>query len=90
MSDLKSRLVEEGVFSSLKRAEEGLKAIFSAVGDELAAGHDVKLGGVGKLKVVKTKARVGRNPSTGAEIQIPAGRKVSLSVSASMKEQLKG
>ena len=28
--------------------------------------------GVGKLVVVKRKARKGRNPQTGAEIQIPA------------------
>ena len=34
------------------------------------------LPGIGKLVLVNRKARIGRNPATGAQIQIPAKRVV--------------
>lgn len=49
----------------------------AAIAKALAAGHDVKLSGFGVFKVKQTLARTGRNPKTGAAVQIPAGRKVT-------------
>ncbi|MDR0825988.1 MAG: HU family DNA-binding protein [Mycoplasmataceae bacterium] len=40
---------------------------------------------IGKLKLVQTKARMGRNPKTGKEIKIPAKRVVKFSVTKGIK-----
>jgi len=42
--------------------------------------------GLGKLVLVDRKARVGRNPLTGEEIQIPAKKVVKFRVSKACKE----
>lgn len=52
-----------------------LKALAAVVHEELGAGGEVTLLGIGKLKVhtrPATAARKGRNPRTGEAIDIPA------------------
>ncbi|MCK5528624.1 MAG: HU family DNA-binding protein [Kiritimatiellae bacterium] len=44
------------------------------------------LPGLGKLVLVDRKARLGRNPATGEEIQIPAKKVVKFRVSKACKE----
>ena len=46
------------------------------------------LPGIGKLVLVNRKARVGRNPATGASIQIPAKRVVKFRVSKAAKDAI--
>jgi DNA-binding protein HU-beta len=46
------------------------------------------LPGIGKLVVVDRKARVGRNPATGAEIQIPAKRALKFRIAKAAKEAI--
>ena len=48
------------------------------------------LPGVGKLVLVNRKARVGRNPSTGATINIPAKRVVKFRVAKAAKDAILG
>jgi len=48
------------------------------------------LPGLGKLVLVNRAARVGRNPATGATIQIPAKRVVKLRVAKAAKEAILG
>ncbi len=48
------------------------------------------LPGIGKLKLVNRKARMGRNPQTGAPIQIPAKRVVKFRVSKAAKDAILG
>ena len=42
--------------------------------------------GVGKLVVVKRKARMGRNPQTGEAIKIPAKTVLKFRIAKAMKE----
>lgn len=42
----------------------------------LDAGEAVTLRGFGTFRVTRTAARKGRNPATGEEIDIPAGRRI--------------
>lgn len=49
-----------------------LDAIMTTIGDALVAGDNVALVGFGTFQITKKAARSGRNPSTGAEIQIAA------------------
>ena len=46
--------------------------------------------GIGKLVLVNRKARIGRNPATGAEIQIPAKKVVKFRVAKAAKDAILG
>ena len=48
------------------------------------------LPGLGKLVLVNRKARKGRNPATGQEIQIPAKRVVKFRVAKAAKDAILG
>ena len=48
------------------------------------------LPGLGKLVLVNRKARMGRNPATGAEIKIPAKRVVKFRVAKAAKDAILG
>jgi DNA-binding protein HU-beta len=48
------------------------------------------LPGIGKLVLVRRKARKGRNPQTGAEITIPAKRVVRFRVAKACKDAVLG
>lgn len=48
------------------------------------------LPGLGKLVLVNRAARVGRNPATGEQIQIPAKRVVKFRVAKAAKEAILG
>ncbi|MGD0152911.1 MAG: HU family DNA-binding protein [Thermacetogeniaceae bacterium] len=57
-----------------KDAEKVITAVFDAVEAALAKGEKVQLVGFGTFEVRDRAARTGRNPQTGAEIQIAATR----------------
>lgn len=54
----------------------------------LKAGGDVPLPGLGKLKASQRAARTGRNPATGAAIEIPAKVTVKLTTFNTLDEAL--
>ena len=55
------------------------------------AKNSFTLPGIGKLVLVNRKARIGRNPATGEQIQIPAKTVVKFRVAKAAKEAvLKG
>ncbi|OGC82022.1 MAG: DNA-binding protein HU [Candidatus Abawacabacteria bacterium RIFCSPHIGHO2_01_FULL_46_8] len=60
--------------ASLSKAasERALNAFLTAVHGSLSKGTRVTIPGFGTFAVSKRKARVGRNPQTGAKITIPA------------------
>ena len=71
----KAQLVEEvadqtGLTKRVSR--EAIDAIISAITDSLAREERVTLVGFGSFQVMQRKARRGRNPQTGRELQIPA------------------
>ena len=60
------------VVSSKKEAQEAVDCVFSSITDALKEKQTVTLIGFGTFKVNNRKARIGRNPQTGEEIQIQA------------------
>ena len=64
--------------------------IIDVVFDELAAGGEVALAGFGKFSVSHRAARQGRNPSTGATIQIAASKAAKFSAASALKKRLNG
>src|SRR3546814_1652775 len=59
-------------------ARKVVDAVFAAVADAASQGDEISLNGFGKFKVKDSAAREGRNPSTGATIQIAASKKLAL------------
>ena len=53
---------------------------------EVKKSGEFVINGIGKLVKVKRKARVGRNPATGATIQIPAKTVVKFRVAKACKD----
>lgn len=53
-------------------AETAVKAVLETISSTLVKGENVQLIGFGNFVVAQKAARVGRVPSTGAQIQIPA------------------
>lgn len=70
------------------RVREFLKALGEVVNEQLAVGCAVTLPGIGKLEPHATKARTGRNPRTGKELAIPAGRRAAFTAAAGLKRAL--
>jgi DNA-binding protein HU-beta len=71
-------------------AKKVVDAVFVTIADAAAAGEEISLGGFGKFKVKQTEAREGRNPSTGATIQIAASKKLGFAPAKAMKDKLNG
>ncbi len=59
---------------SKKDAEKAVNAAVDAITEALIAGDKVQLVGFGAFDVKERAARVGRNPKTGKEINIPASK----------------
>ena len=66
-----------------------LDSFVETILESLKKDEDVSLIGFGSFKVIKTKANKGRNPRTGKEIKIPAGKKVKFVVGKTLKDSVK-
>ncbi|MCU4672696.1 HU family DNA-binding protein [Microbacterium fluvii] len=66
-----------------------LDSLFSTVSDAVAAGNKVSIPGWLSFEQVATSARTGRNPQTGAEISIPAGKRVKVTAGSKLKAAVK-
>ncbi|WP_192668656.1 HU family DNA-binding protein [Sphingobium sp. Sx8-8] len=71
-------------------ARKYVDGVFSAIAGAAAKGEEVSLNGFGKFKVKDQPAREGRNPSTGAVIQIAASKKLTFTPAKAVKDQLNG
>lgn len=69
-----------------KDAEKAVNALFASVEEALAKGEKVQLVGFGTFEVRERKARTGRNPQTGAEIQIPAAKVPAFKAGKALKD----
>ena len=67
-------------------AERTFDGITEIILSCLKGDEQVKIAGFGTYKVAKRKARVGRNPRTGEQIQIAASQKVKFLPAKALKE----
>ena len=70
------------------QAGEAVDAVFDAITNSLKKGDEVRLVGFGTFSVSKRKASVGRNPATGAEIQIPASNQAKFKPGKGLKDAI--
>ena len=83
--DLVSKMAEDAGISK-KAAEDALSSFISSVKGALASGDSISLIGFGTFNVSARSARTGRNPQTGAEIQIPARKVPTFKAGKGLKE----
>ena len=67
-----------------------VRAVFQAVEQivtkRLKAEGKIPLGGLGAVKLVDRKARMGRNPATGEQIKIPARTAIKIMPAKTLKD----
>ena len=71
-------------------ARKIVDAVFTAIAEAAGKGDEISLNGFGKFKVKDSPAREGRNPSTGATIQIAASKKLTFAPAKAVKDKLNG
>jgi DNA-binding protein HU-beta len=71
-------------------AKKLVDTVFATIADAAARGEEISLSAFGKFKTKESPAREGRNPSTGATIQIAASRKLTFAPAKSVKDKLNG
>ncbi|MCR4329556.1 MAG: HU family DNA-binding protein [Candidatus Roizmanbacteria bacterium] len=74
---------------SMRAAKMAVDTVFGAIADAMKRGDKVVVTGFGTFVVRKRAARKGRNPQTGAEIQIPATQTPGFTAGKSLKRMVK-
>ncbi|BDR74174.1 transcriptional regulator (plasmid) [Clostridium tetani] len=72
-----------------KDVELALNAFIETVEETLENGEKVQLTGFGVFEPRQRKARMGRNPKTGEELEIPASVVPAFKVGKAFKERVK-
>ncbi len=73
-----------------KNSAEIVESVFDIIKDSLARGEKIKISGFGNFLVKEKKSRRGRNPQTGAEIEISSRRVLTFKSSQVLRKALNG
>lgn len=79
-------VVAKKVHLTNKAAREAVAAVFGGVADALKKGEKVVITGFGTFSVRSRAARKGRNPQTGAAIDIPARKTPGFTAGKALKK----
>ena len=71
-----------------ENASKAIDALTAYIEKTLKADGEVTFAPLGKFKVSNREARMGRNPSTGEAVQIPAAKVAKFLPSKALKESL--
>ena len=74
--------------ASKAEAGRAVEATLAAIAGSLSGGDSVSLVGFGTFNVRHRAARMGRNPQTGAAIQISASKSVGVKAGKALRESL--
>ena len=80
--------VAERMSDSKMKAEEAVNAVFEAIAHALKRGDEVRLPAFGVFVVSQTNERKARNPQTGEEVTVPAGKRARFRPGKALKEML--
>jgi DNA-binding protein HU-beta len=86
-ADLINQVASQTGLSKTK-ATEAIESFIKAVTESLSNNERVILSGFGTFQTVERKARKGRNPQNGAEINIPAKRVAKFKAGANFNKQV--
>ena len=88
-NDLANAVAEQAGLSKAD-ASSAVDAVIEVVTNTLKAGEEIRLVGFGTFSVSRRKATKGRNPSTGAEIDIPASNQAKFKPGKGLKDTING
>lgn len=86
-SDLIDRVASEAALEKAA-AKKAVETVFAAIVDAAMKGEEANFPGFGKFKVKASPARQGRNPATGATMEIAASKKLGFSPAKQVKDAL--
>jgi DNA-binding protein HU-beta len=78
--------VAEGSQLSKAQVRSVFQAVEEVVTKRLKNEGKIPLGGLGAVKLVDRKARIGRNPATGEQIKIPARTAIKITPAKGLKD----
>lgn len=81
-------VVAERADLSKAQAGEAVDAVLDAITATLKDGGEIRLVGFGTFSVSRRKATKGRNPATGAEIDIPASNQAKFKPGKGLKDTI--
>lgn len=84
-AELIAEVAKEAALSK-DAAEKAVDAMFKNIEKALRRDEPVRIVGFGNFQVAQRKASTGRNPRTGAEVQIPASRVPKFRAGKALKE----
>ena len=71
-----------------KDVEKIFKIIFFEFTEALSRGENIEIRGFGRYKIVKRKARIGRNPKNSEPVQIPEKKTIKWKMSKTFFNRL--
>ena len=71
-----------------KDTENTINTLFKVIGDTLITNDKIQFTGFGSFNAKNVPARKGRNPQTGAELEIAARRQATFSVGKELKDKV--
>lgn len=83
-----SEAVFEEVGLSRQESAELVESVLQHMSDALVAGEQVKISSFGTFSIRDKTARIGRNPKTGEEADIPPRRVITFRPSHLMKDRV--
>ena len=86
--DSLSERLHDRIGLPLKEARAVIEMLLEELKMKLEAGEDVKISNFGKWSVRRKRARPGRNPHTGQQIEISSRRIVTFHPSDKLRERL--
>lgn len=81
--------VAERIEMPKKDVTRAVDAVFEVISEALQKGEKVQLVGFGNFEVRERSARKGRNPQTGEEIEIPAGKVPAFRPGKALRDAIK-
>lgn len=87
-SELIQRIAQENPHLYQRDVERIINTVFNEIGTALARGDRVELRGFGAFSVKERPARTGRNPRTGAPVNVEAKRVPFFKTGKELREQL--
>jgi DNA-binding protein HU-beta len=72
------------------QAKALVDGVFKAIAEAATKGEEVSIPGFGKFKIQDKPARTGRNPATGAAVEIAASKKVAFTPAKQLKDAVNG
>lgn len=88
-SQLALRVAELNPHLSLAQVEAVIRTIFGTMTDALVRGERVELRDFGSFAVTHLEARPGRNPRTGAHVDVSARRSIRFKPGKAMRERVR-